>query len=202
MPDGVTRPNRSEIHQQLRDATRTDHRRTESVVNLLDPEMSRARYGRVLAAFHGFYEPLEAQFRRFDRRLPTRRGFALPRRASLLGADLSALRVARREVAQWAMPEIRTVGEFAGRLYVVEGAALGGQVLARILAERWNLDHRSGAAFFHGAGPRETGRRWARVLRWLETVSRGGAAPDEIVSAASATFHALERCVLAQAGPA
>jgi heme oxygenase len=201
MPDGLTKPNRSEIHQCLRDSTRADHLRIESALNLLDPHLSRGRYERVLAAFHGFYAPLEAQLRRFHRASTAPLGFTLPRRASLLAGDLLALRVSRDAGSDWHLPQIHSVGEFAGRLYVVEGAALGGQVLARMLAERWKLDRHSGAAFFYGTGPRQTGRRWARVLTWLERVSRSGAEADEIVAAASATFVALERCVVAQVGP-
>jgi heme oxygenase len=201
MPDGLTKPNRSEIHQCLRDSTRADHLRIESALNLLDPHMSRGRYESVLAAFHSFYAPLEAQLRRFHRASSAPLGFTLPHRASLLAADLLAVGASRNAGSDWPLPEIRSVGEFAGRLYVVEGAALGGQILARMLAERWKLDRHSGAAFFYGAGPRETGRRWARVLSWLEGVSRSGAEADEIVAAASATFQSLERCVAAQVGP-
>jgi heme oxygenase len=98
------------------------------------------------------------------------------------------------------MAEIRTPSEFAGRLYVVEGAALGGQMLARHLADKWGMDRESGAAFFSGSGPIETGRRWAQILTWLERVPRSAGDARDMVAAASATFRALELLVADQAG--
>ena len=201
MPDGLMRSTKLSIHQCLRESTRADHLRLEGVLNLLDPELTRERYGRVLVGFHAFYAPLEAQLQRHHRTAPLALDFILPRRASLLVADLEVLGLspAARDVA--LMPEIRTHSEFAGRLYVVEGAALGGLVLARHLADKWALDRESGTAFFSGSGPIETGRRWAQILTWLERVTRSAAESRDMVAAASATFRALEHCVAVQAGP-
>ena len=196
MPDGLTSSTRS-IHQCLRDSTRADHLRLESVLNLLDPELTRERYRRVLGAFHGFYAPLEAQFRRFCRSTALTSGFALPRRAALLEADLESLGWSPAASNDEPLPEIQSMAEFAGRLYVVEGAALGGQVLARGLADRWNLQSRKGLAFFTGSGA-HTGRRWQRVLAWLESVAQSGANSRDIVAAASATFRSLEHRVVSQ----
>jgi heme oxygenase len=154
----------------------------------------------VLGAFHGFYDPLEAQFRRFRRSTTLTLGFALPRRAALLRADLELLGWSPAAGDDESLPEIHSIAEFAGRLYVVEGAALGGQVLARSLGERWQLQRNSGLAFFTGSGVRETGRRWARVLQWLESAAQSGAEAHEMAAAASATFRALECRVVAQVG--
>ena len=196
MPDGLTSSTRS-IHQCLRDSTRADHLRLESVLNLLDPELTRERYRRVLGAFHGFYAPLEAQFRRFRRSTALTSGFSLPRRAALLEADLESLGWPPAASSDEPLPEIQSMAEFAGRLYVVEGAALGGQVLARGLADRWSLQPCSGLAFFTGSGA-HTGRRWKRVLAWLESLAQSGANSRDIVAAASATFRSLEHRVVAQ----
>ncbi|HEU5138021.1 MAG TPA: biliverdin-producing heme oxygenase [Steroidobacteraceae bacterium] len=194
------RQTRSSIHQCLHESTRADHLRLEGVLNLLDPELTRERYGRVLVGFHAFYAPLEAQLQRHHRAAPLTLDFNLPRRASLLMTDLAVLGLSPAARDEALMPEIRTVSEFAGRLYVVEGAALGGQVLARHLAGKWAIDRDSGAAFFSGAGPTETGRRWARILTWLERVAKSSADSRDMVVAASAAFRALEHGVRSQAG--
>ena len=177
-----------------------DHRRLESALKLLDPQLTRDRYCRVLGAFHGFYAPLEAQFRHFRRSTKLTLGFALPRRAALLRADLELLGWSPAASDDEPLREIQSIAEFAGRLYVVEGAALGGQVLARSLGGRWQLQRNSGLAFFTGSGVLETGRRWARVLTWLESVAQSGAKVRDMVAAASATFRALECRVVAQLG--
>jgi heme oxygenase len=200
MPDDFMRPTRSPVHECLRESTRADHLRLEGALNLLDPELTRDRYGRVLNAFHGYYAPLEAQLRRHHRAASLVLDFELPCRAPLLVADLAVLGMSPVANDDVPLPEIRTLSEFAGRLYVVEGAALGGQILARHLADRWTLGRDSGAAFFSGSGPRETGRRWARVLAWLERAAKSGADSRDMGAAASATFRALENSVAAQAG--
>lgn len=200
MPDGLVRPTRSCIHQRLRESTRADHLRLEGALNLLDAQLTRDRYGRVLVAFHAFYAPLEAQFRRHQRAASLTLDFELPCRAQLLHADLAVLGMSPVAHDETALPEIRSLSEFAGRLYVVEGAALGGQVLGRHLAEKWAMDCDSGAAFFSGSGPLETGRRWAQILTWLERVPRSAADSRDMIAAASATFRALERSVAVLAG--
>src|SRR5207344_2659515 len=116
MPDGFTSSIRT-IHQCLRDSTRADHRRLESTLKLLDPELTRDRYRCVLCAFHGFYAPLEAQFRRFRRSTTLTLGFALPRRAALLRADLELLGCSPAASDDKPLREIQSIAEFAGRLY-------------------------------------------------------------------------------------
>ena len=185
------------LHLELRNATGPDHRRLEAALDLQSRELSLERYRRVLAAFHGFYAPLEARFRRFGPVTPPL-GFALPQRARLLALDLVALGAQAADSHCDDLPEIATTAELAGRLYVLEGAALGGQVLARSLARRWQLTPGTGAAFFFGDGPVATKRRWALVLDWLERVACSGAGAGEAVAAATATFVALEHWVAAQ----
>ena len=181
----------------MRDATEPDHRRLEAALALQSPELSFERYRRVLAAFHGFYSPLEARIRRFGPVAPPL-GFALPERARRLELDLAALGVPAATACCEDLPELTTTAELAGCLYVLEGAALGGQVLARSLASRWQLTPSTGLAFFYGDGPVATKRRWELVLDWLERAGRAGADARAAVAAASATFIALERWAAVQ----
>ena len=165
MSGGLIQPTRSPIHQCLRESTRADHLRLEGTLNLLDPRLTRDQYGRLLVAFLGFYEPLEAQFRRYHRAASMALDFELPCRAPLLMADLAVLGMSPVARDAAPLPEILTLG------------------------------HDSGAAFFSGSGPGEVGRRWARVLRWLERAAISGADSRDMSAAASATFRALENCV-------
>lgn len=182
----------------MRAATEPDHRRLELALDLLDPALSLERYRAVLAAFWGFYAPLEVSFRRFAGTAPPR-DFALPDRARLLAQDLDALGVPLPRPRCADLPAVASLAELAGCLYVVEGAALGGQVLARELENRWSLRPDAGLAFFHGEGPRATKRRWQRVLDWLDRVDLRGTSRPDTIAAASATFDALERWLAAQA---
>ena len=186
-----------DLHFDLRHATEPDHRRLEIALDLLTPELSRERYGRVLAAFHGFYAPIEAQFRQLKPVGPPC-GFALPDRTRLLELDLTALCVPRPSAHCGELPAVTSAAELAGCLYVLEGAALGGQMLARHLASLWRLTPSTGTAFFFGDGPHVTKRRWALVLDWLERIGQAGGGTEAVVATARATFVALERWTTAQ----
>jgi heme oxygenase len=78
----------------------------------------------------------------------------------------------------------------AGCLYVLEGASLGGQIIAKTLRGRLPLTNDHGLSFFVGDGS-GTGARWRLVLGWLEDLVRRGALADEIVASARETFCAL-----------
>lgn len=90
------------------------------------------------------------------------------------------------------MPRLNTINHLAGAIYVVEGASLGAQVIARAVMQRFGLGRENGAAFFTGDGAR-TGARWRRVLVWLDERDRGRCVrdADEIVAGACRTFAAL-----------
>jgi heme oxygenase len=75
---------------------------------------------------------------------------------------------------------------------VLEGAALGGQIIARELERQLGITRDNGAAFFVGEGA-ATAARWTRVLAWLDELARTGGREDEIVAAAIDTFRALTR---------
>lgn len=187
--EGRPATGRSDLHRRLRAATAEHHDRLERALDLLSPELSLERYRRVLLALHGFYAPLEARLRSFEPLTP-RLAVALPRRAPLLEADLAVLGAWPAGAECRDLPSLRSTRDVAGSLYVLEGAALGGQVLARALRERWPAC--AGTAFFHGDGP-STQRRWRTVLHWLAAVGATDAHADELVAAAIATFTALER---------
>jgi heme oxygenase len=79
-------------------------------------------------------------------------------------------------------------------MYVLEGSALGGQVIARALRERWALGPHNGAAYFGGHGA-DTGACWADFRRRLaqEVDAHDAAACRSACAAAVATFTALQR---------
>lgn len=175
------------IHARLKRETAAIHREVERALPLVSPELSLPRYRRVLELMYGFYAPHEAQMGALASRLP----FAWRSRAPLLARDLSALGASSHEVAtlpRCSAPPCVRMEELAGRLYVFEGASLGGQLIARALRDNLGLDTESGAGFFTGnAGA--TAARWRAVLSWLEELSRRPAAPVAIAASARATFQ-------------
>jgi heme oxygenase len=185
------------LHQQLKRETAGLHERLDAQLGLFEPGFSMHRYVRVLQIFYGFYVPVEARLLRLTAVGPPL-GFPLRARSELIESDLLALGLSRREVAELRrctdLPRLSCSEDMAGCLYVVEGACLGGQVIAPTLRQRLAVDKDSGASFFVGDGE-ATSARWLLVLTWLDALVRAGARSEEIAASACATFLALARWV-------
>jgi heme oxygenase len=114
-------------------------------------------------------------------------------KAALLAADLVALGVQRRDLAQ--VPRMAFAGALAlpealGWTYVVESAALGGKQLARHLARQLPAEIQSGSAYLGCYGD-EAPERW-RQLGGFEHADRDG---DRVIAAARDGFLQLRAWV-------
>jgi len=183
------------LRQRLKRETAPAHHLLEAQLGLLDPGLDVHRYRRVLETFYGFYVPLEIDVMQLAAAEPPLE-FPLRARAELIARDLLALGLSRAYLAALPLcrdrPELSCVEDLAGCLYVVEGAALGGQVLSPLLHRRLGLAKESGTAFFAGDEER-TLPRWAVVVAWLDGLPRNGASTARIISTANATFAAFVR---------
>jgi len=185
------------LHRQLKRETAGLHQRLEAQLGLFEPEFSINRYVQVLQIFYGFYAPVEASLVGLTAARPGF-GFPLRARSGLIESDLLALGLSRRELAELPrctnLPRLSCPEDLAGCLYVLEGACLGGQVIAPRLGHRLGVAKGSGASFFVGDSE-ATSARWILVLDWLEELVRAGARREEITASACATFLALARWV-------
>ena len=187
----------SPLRQELRRETADLHRRLEVDLGLLESQLSLDRYRRVLELFFGFYAPVEGGLARVA---AAGRPLGLPLRArtALIESDLLSLGLSRREIAGLPrcadLPRLSCPEDLAGCLYVLEGACLGGQMIAPALRERLGVTKGSGASFFTGDAE-GTAARWRLFLAWLEGLARAGSATAEIVASARATFLAFARWV-------
>ena len=187
--------NASTLRQHLKQATGPLHQRVEAQLRLLDADLSLDRYRRVLQVFFGFFAPVEAGLASLASAGPSL-GLSLRDRSELLQRDLVALGLGRRDVASLPrcteLPRLSCVEDAAGCLYVVEGACLGGQMVARAVNRQLGISSATGSSFFEGDG-KATSVRWATVLAWLEGL--GGARTGDIIVAASETFETLSRWI-------
>jgi heme oxygenase (biliverdin-IX-beta and delta-forming) len=176
----------------LRDTTASAHAAIERQLDL-DLICDRRHYAAVVATFEWFTRHWQ---RRVADALPlTRRAWFLGRsRQPMARADLTVLGQCPRDDADPTL-SIGLAGEAAalGSMYVMEGSALGGQLIARALAERLGIRADTGASYFHGWGA-HTGRQW-KAFRELAEQRLGGPAQaaDRVAAgvAACATFAAL-----------
>lgn len=171
---------------QLRAATRDHHARIDRLMDLRRMRDRRhyAEVLRVLDAFLATWEPAVAAA------LPARwHGWLQARsRRPFLRADLHALGIAAAREAATA-PALRGTAAAWGSLYVMEGSALGGQVITRSLAEA-GLRPESGGAYFHGWGD-ATGTMWREFRTLLEAQLADPRAAAEACDAACRTFDTL-----------
>ena len=180
----------------LRQTTRPAHRMLEQRLSERLETISIEDYRALLTRFFGFFRPLEAQLT-----LLTGSGGAFfdftPRlRAPLLVKDLVFLGLTEAAVAALPvchpLPALSSPADAFGALYVSEGSALGGQVIARRLQARLGtrITHQNGLAFFYGDGP-GVAARWNAFLQALARQPAETSVPA--AQTALRTFEALAR---------
>lgn len=186
----------SAVIPALRAATRQAHEELESA---LEPETlcsSLERYTSFLGALHGFHAVSDAQLDGFL--LP---GVAPgPKRSELLAADLRGLGVDPSMLPTMpGLPDLSADGAPHGLIYVVEGSALGGVVLAKIVHRQLGLTAADGASFLVSGGAMPG--RWGQVKAALER-EVDGARLGAAERAAVGTFDALSQWMHARLGVA
>lgn len=174
----------------LREATQERHGAIESLLRL-DACLPLPRYRRVLSGFESFLSAWEPHVRGA---LPAAlaAGFEGRSRLPFVRADLRALDEPAGEPLRGlddALPLPDTAAAL-GSMYVLEGSALGGQVIARQVRDRFGFSPAHGAAYFHGWGE-ATGRHWREFRELLAAEVPAGAASDSACEAACRTFDLL-----------
>ena len=149
---------------ELRVTTRAEHDRIERILRLDEP-MPLERYGAILCGFDAFLRAWEP---RVHAALPERLQpwFRARRRGGFASADVEWLRdvagvdAAATDADGVAALPLDDLAQTMGSLYVIEGSALGGRVIAPKLKRTLGVGQGSGASYFHGFGG-ETGAMWA-----------------------------------------
>jgi heme oxygenase len=118
-------------------------------------------------------------------------------RAPLLARDLAAAGLVPERPGPAAPTAFGCPASYAGALYVVDGALLGGAVLCRAAGR---LDWPAPAGFWRWAEA-EGPALWRRTLALIERVDAGEASRNSAAAAASATFAAFARWMERPAEP-
>ena len=152
---------------------------------------SRDGYVRCLAALHGFYASWEPALWAVLSRAVPELGDSGRERLAALERDLEALGVLElvRSSPSAVRPELASTGDALGASYVFEGAALGGQVIARHASR---IQPPVPVEFFSGHGAR-TGEMWRRYGAVMEQWSQQHDDDERIVRGAVRCFAALEQ---------
>jgi len=191
MAAGDTGARNEDVLRRLRTGTADEHEDVERALDLLDPDLGRARLVEILGRMHGFWVAAEAGLDAWAAdSLADAAEVAWPRRrrAALFAADLHALG-GKTTTALPELPPVADTDHALGRLYVLEGSTLGGTFIDRHLA---SLPHLSDVRIraFSPYGP-ETGAMWAAFRRVTRDRVTAGGHADVILDSARVTFRAL-----------
>jgi len=181
-----------DVLRRLRTETAAEHRAVEDTLDLLSPDLSRARLVDVLSRMHGFWRSAEAGLDAWARSQPAdaeRVGWAERHRSALFAADLAALGAGPADAVP-ELPEVAGTDDALGRLYVLEGSSLGGVSIDRHLATLPQLAAAGRLTSFSPYGER-TGAMWHAFRSVTRARVAGGGDADRLVGAARQTFGAL-----------
>ncbi|MFJ2383094.1 biliverdin-producing heme oxygenase [Pseudomonas protegens] len=180
--------------QDLRAGTATLHVALEKRLPFFSEHLDAAWYQRLIQAYFGFYQPLEAALHDSGL-IPAGYDPEQRRKTPALAGDLQALGLAPERIDALPrcdhLPALASPGACLGALYVLEGATLGGQILRREMAQRLDLHGDNGGAFLDVYGA-ATGRRWKDFLDYLGRMPEDASARQQVVSAAQSTFTCFE----------
>lgn len=175
----------------LRQATGDLHRKVESLVPLLRADFDQVQFARWLNLMHPLYEVLDSVIENQD--LPSRIGWRYVRRSDLITRDLSLLtefHFAPAPAPTYLYDRLGATHRALGALYVIEGSALGGQVLHKALAKRIPMVANHGSLFLapHGL---DTKARWGEFIECLGAHTDDESAIPDVIEGASMTFAAV-----------
>jgi len=180
----------------VREHTRDAHRRLETALALLDRPLTLPRYRRLLRGFAGFYGPLEARLAAFPQWADVHIDYSQRRKLPWLVADLAALGDDSASIHQLPrcerLPPTDSFGQAVGCAYVLEGATLGGQHLARVVQAQLGLSADTGGRFFDSYGMRVP-EMWRAFQDAMVRATRDVGQQYEVLDAAEQTFVALHR---------
>lgn len=177
----------------LKSETAPLHTQLEAHVNIPHHLQSLQAYPQLLAAFYGFYVPVEAQLMRCEGLLSAGLEMQSRQKVPLLEADLRHFPEVAKELPQATdLPSLASVAECLGCLYVLEGSTLGSQIIKRMLAKHLAISEENGGAFYNAYGD-QVMVYWQQFRQCLSQYCTTN--PDQreaIVASAKETFQKLD----------
>lgn len=158
------------------------------MAGLMAADLTREAYRATLARLWGFYAPLEAALAPFAEALPP--ALRPTPRAARLAADLSFWGVesyAMPLAPPAALPPLTHPADAVGTIYVLEGASLGGRLIARHVRATLGVEGPDGLSFHAGGASRP----WPRFRAALDAWPSDDAQADAVVAAADRMFTSL-----------
>jgi heme oxygenase len=181
--------------QELKARTTDLHKRIETLVPLLDRDLTISGYTQYLQQLFPFYQQLERCLRSVTGLSSVVADLDERWKTDLLAADLGINLVGSGDLFEFALtsdfiPQPRNIPEALGCLYVLEGSTLGAQILIR--AVRGSLGKAAeGKTHFLESYQSRTGEKWRRLCAILNAALVDPAELEITVASARSTFAGL-----------
>ena len=182
----------------LKEETSSFHKRVEKHLDFLNESFNHVKYEKILKKYYGYFFPLEDKIKKF----PSSISDNYEARASLLLEDLIKLQTYRDASRATTvplcleLPNIETLDNVYGCLYVLEGSKLGNIIISKHLKKCLGIGPENGAAYF--TSPlKTTWDRWHDFCHSLEKRTKNNPQSKEsIIKSAQETFIDFERWIL------
>jgi heme oxygenase len=161
--------------------------KSQLMLPIMNGTLVLKNYLRILNIFYGYFSPLERTIEKFKDMETYLPDFHTRRKSDLLLADLNLLTQLPNISVCKDLPQISSLSQAFGCLYVMEGSTLGGRVISGIVNDRLNINASTGASFFNGYGA-DTGNKWKKFQEALSAYSNDNQKEEEIIAAANDTF--------------
>ena len=186
---------------QIKAQTKVYHDELEQGLDIFHTVQTLADYTALLHKFLGFYQPLEAQITLLQSHTALPLNFDPRKKSQLLQRDLHVLdpHYQERHANPFCqdLPELSNAAQVCGSLYVLEGATLGGTIIAKYIKEQFALSDMNGCSFFRSYG-HEVGPMWHSFLEMLVAYAASSQQEAQIIDSARATFASLCQWLLSE----
>ena len=169
----------SQYHQQIE--------QIESLKKIITNEITLLEYKKLLCQLYGFINPCE-------KAIPPRFHYVIEGREKslLLNSDLSELNCDTSIDFLFcrSFPNLNTLPEVFGYLYVLEGSTLGGQIITKLLKKNVQLLPAIPTRYFNAYG-KQTRKYWDAFLKSLIDQDFNDIQKENLVTSAIDTFSNL-----------
>ena len=174
----------------LKQLTAEKHQQLEALMlPCLTSITQKHQYVQLLHSFYGYFKPVEDAVAPFmsEAVLPD---WHLRRKAQTILLDLAALQQ-KGESIRLAneLPQIQTVPQALGALYVLEGSTLGGRGITKMLLKNEAAGLQPEHLQFFGGYGSHTGGMWTTFVNVLNSFQLTEAESAQMVEAANQTFY-------------
>lgn len=181
----------------LKTQTAGQHTALEAQMDLSRHFSSEQNYRHLLIGFYRVYAPLEDRLEKAVNWQERGWDFEGRKKTPWLEDDLLALGMIHEEIKALPLtkdlPEITSLAEALGCLYVLEGSTLGGQFITKVLQRNLPITASAGGRFFAGY-QEQTMPQWREFGQWAETqATLDPNLESRAVVAAQQTFDSFAR---------